>query len=192
MIYSPLNLRPYLRADQALHDSYFHLALTIFHVILPSFCPPSHSIVAVFWSRAHSVKKQSIDAATHPMAISRWYQENRERGAQARAQAQAREDNNAALTPSPSKLSEGSHPITLLGISSLGNLDKIFQHSAFENIHCHDVFAASRLSPNGVDLTNYTFIKRLWIRLKCHTLDPIVVERFWENLLACIDEFLVS
>ena len=191
-MYSPLNLRPYLRADQALHDSYFHLAMTIFHVILPSFSPPSDSIGAVFWSRARSVKKQSVDASRHPMAISRWYQESREWGERARAKAQAREHSNAALTPSTFKHLEGSHPVPLLGISSLGNLDKIFQHSAFENIRCHDTFSASRFFPNKIYLTNYTFIKRLWIQLKYHALEPIVVERFWENLLTCIDEFLVS
>ena len=126
------------------------------------------------------------------MAISRWYQENREWGERARAQARAREDNNAALTPSLPKRLEGSHPVPLLGISSLGNLDKIFQHSAFENIRCHDAFSVARFPNNGVYLTNYTFIKRLWFRLKYNGLELIVLERFWENLLACIDEFLVS
>ena len=62
MMYSALNLRPYLLTNSISSDSYWYLAVGYFNVILPSFLR-SGDISSTFWHRARAAKQQTAHAA---------------------------------------------------------------------------------------------------------------------------------
>lgn len=55
MLYSALNLRPYLKKS----GDWYHIAIGYYNIILPSFMPSALSSTAAFWHRAASVRAQT-------------------------------------------------------------------------------------------------------------------------------------
>jgi hypothetical protein len=55
MLYSALNLRPYLKGS----GDWYHIAIGYYNIILPSFLPSTSSPVDAFWHRAASVRAQT-------------------------------------------------------------------------------------------------------------------------------------
>lgn len=197
-MYSALNLRPYLMANKALNDSYWFLAIGYFNVILPGFIPRSGDLAPTFWHRARSAKAQSTDAAKNPMIVSRSREMARERGERARAWAKEDDDKERGIWVAPppqvKKPTERPPSNALIGLSLLGNLDGMYKHSAFPDIHLHTLTTGSRQRAGGMLLFGYTFVGKLWLSLGYdeNGFDKDIVERFWANVLGCINEFLVN
>lgn len=63
MLYSALNLRPYLEAG----GDWYHIAIGYYNIILPSFLPSTISPAEAFWYRASVVRKQ-----TNEVVKSKW------------------------------------------------------------------------------------------------------------------------
>jgi len=199
MMYSALNLRPYIMANKALNDSYWYLAIGYFNVILPGFLPRSSDISAIFWHRARSAKAQSTDVVKHPMTVSRSRQMARERGARARVWAKEDDDKANGVwragPPAPQKKpSERPPSSALIGLSLLGNLDGIYKHSSFSDIELHTLTTGSRQRSGGMLLFGYTFVGKLWLSFGYdeNGFDKEAVENFWRTLLSCIDEYLIN
>ncbi|KAI5122362.1 hypothetical protein M0805_004120 [Coniferiporia weirii] len=124
LMYSALNLRPYLLASATADRSYWFTAIGYINIILPSFLPSSSAnqpqnqsaneeqdqdqdknqnqalktqdaVRRTFWHRARECKSQISRTAKHPLLMSRTHEMARLRGA--RARAWAREDDEKAL-----------------------------------------------------------------------------------------------
>ncbi|KAF9454147.1 hypothetical protein P691DRAFT_718074 [Macrolepiota fuliginosa MF-IS2] len=207
MMYSALNLRPFLKAEKALIDSYWFIAIGYFNVVLPAFTPQSSDIKSTFWYRARSAKKQSMDAAKHPLIVSRSIEMAQERAS--RARVWARQDDEAAgvvsPTPTTPPASIGNTPVpeclvpaskapstALLGLSLLGNLDGMYKHADFPRIKLHTLTTGSRQRSGGMLMFGYTFVRKLWISLGYdeNGFEKEVVDKFWSNMLTAVDELL--
>ncbi|KAI3622817.1 hypothetical protein WG66_015716 [Moniliophthora roreri] len=204
MMYSALNLRPYLAIERPLSDSYWFISIGYFNVILPTFLPKDGDLPKTFWHRAYKAKEQSARAAKSPMLISRSRHMAQERGA--RARVWGREDDEKAKgtwipppslpTPPPSPAEEKAAPkipsAALIGLSLLGNLDGMYKHGSFPDIKLHTLTTGSRQRPGGMLLFGYTFVGKLWVSLGYdkNGFDQDVVDRFWANVLGSIDDLL--
>jgi hypothetical protein len=201
LMYSALNLRPYLQAEKSLHDSYCFLAIGYFNVILPSFVPSnSENLVKTFWHRARSARTQSINAAKSPLTTSRSREMARERGKRARIWAKEDDDKEKgvwvppAKSPSPPQNNNKAPSTALIGLSLLGNLDGIFKHASFGEVQLHSLTPGSRQRAGAMLLFGYTFVGKLWISLGYdeNGFQEGIVEKFWENVLLCTQELLVD
>lgn len=198
MMYSALNLRPYLTSDTSLTSSYWFLAVGYFNVILPTFLPRTDDISSTFWHRARSSKEQSTHAAKNPMVVSRSREMARERGKRARAWAKEDDDKERGVwkAPPPSIPSTSPRPPSnaLLGLSLLGNLDGIYQHVSYPEIGLHTLTTGSRQRQGGMLLFGYTFAGKLWVSLGYdeNGFEKDTVAKFWENVLRGIEEFMIK
>ncbi|KAK7058449.1 hypothetical protein VNI00_002083 [Paramarasmius palmivorus] len=204
MMYSALNLRPYLSVERPLSDSYWFISIGYFNVVLPTFLPKDGDLDKTFWHRAYKAKEQSTRAAKSSMLISRSRQMAQERGA--RARVWGREDDEkakgirspAAVLPTPpsTPVEEKAMPkapsAALMGLSLLGNLDGMYKHASFPDIQLHTLTTGSRQRPGGLLLFGYTFVGKLWVSLGYdeNGFDKAVMNRFWANILGCIDGLL--
>jgi hypothetical protein len=201
MMYSALNLRPYLTADE-LNDSYWFIAISYFNVILPGFLPSS-DLAKTFWHRARSAKEQSTKVAKHPMVVSRSREMAKERGERARRWAKEDDDRErgimtsdppATATPPVQTNSVSKPPSTaLIGLSLLGNLDGIYKHAAFPQVKLHTLTTGSRQRSGAMLLFGYTFVGKLWVSLGYdeNGFEEGVVDKFWKNVLSLIEELLL-
>jgi len=205
MMYSALNLRPYLQRQPQSHPSVWFLAVGYFNVVLPTFLPPDSA--KIFWHRARIAKEQGTRYVKNPMIISRSLEMARERGC--RARQWAREDDDAEEqksqdvcivkqpTPAPAIPVTQSKPklpsSALIGLSLLGNLDGIYKHASFPSLQLHTLTTGSRQRPGGMLLFGYTFAGKLWLSLgwDINGFDAAVVDRFWQMVLLGVDEFLL-
>jgi hypothetical protein len=202
MLYSALNMRPYLMADKRLNDSYLFAAIGYFNVVLPTFLPQSGKIAGKFWHRARSAKAQSIKAVKTPMAVSRCRQMGRERRAQARVWAREDDDKLAGsfkkpivlASSSPGKLEKEKVPSNaLMGLSLLGDLDATYKHTTFPEIKLDTITSGTRQRSGGMLLFGYTFVGKLWVNFGYdkNGFREDVVNRFWTQVIRAIDEFLL-
>lgn len=220
LMYSALNLRPYFTVRRPVPwDSYWFLAIGYFNVILPNFLPrqeegaadASASVESTFWHRARQAKDQSTRAAKSPLIVSRTHEMARERGERARAWGKEDDEKEngtwvpPTAAPAPTPTADAAIPsepvlpprakvpsTALLGLSLLGNLDGIYKHASFPDIDLHTLTTGSRQRHGAMLLFGYTFKGKLWISLgydKNGFADG-VVENFWKETLAGIDEFL--
>lgn len=67
MLYSALNLRPYLQPG----GDWYHIAIGYYNIILPSFLPSTISPAEAFWYRASVVRKQTSDVVKSKWMASR-------------------------------------------------------------------------------------------------------------------------
>jgi len=199
MMYSALNLRPYLSPDEQ-NDSYWFIAISYFNIVLPGFFP-STDVAKIFWHRARSAKEQSTKIAKHRMVISRSREMAKERGD--RARQWAKEDDDTArgvakasppLTATVTSSAVEKPPSTaLIGLSLLGNLDGMYKHAAFPQIKLHTLTTGSRQRSGAMLLFGYTFVGKLWVSLGYdeNGFDKDVVDRFWANVLISMEELLL-
>ncbi|KAF5352707.1 hypothetical protein D9756_005938 [Leucocoprinus leucothites] len=208
MMYTALNLRPNIRAEKALSNSYWFIAISYFNVVLPAFLPQSGDISSTFWHRARSAKKQCADVAKHPLIVSRSIEMARERGTRARTWAKEDDDKAAGVvspTPPPPSPSVENTPVpeslvppskapstALIGLSLLGNLDGIYKHAEFPRIKLHTLTTGSRQRSGGMLLFGYTFVGKLWVSLGYdeNGFDKEVINQYWSNVLSAIDDLL--
>ena len=205
MMYSALNMRPYLMADKRLNDSYFFIAIGYFNIILPTFLPRTGEISSTFWHRARSTKSQIIKAMKTPMIISRCREMARERGTRARVWAQEDDQKLAGTFTKPKPVTSASPTVlqnqnkekipsnALIGLSMLGNLDATYKHTTFPEIELHTLTSGSRQRPGGMLLFGYTFVDRLWVSFGYdkNGFQEDVVDAFWTQVTDAIDEFLL-
>jgi hypothetical protein len=207
-MYTALNLRPNLKAEKALSDSYWFIAISYFNIILPTFLPQSSDIESTFWHRARLAKKQSTEAAKNPLIVSRSIEMARERGSRARIWAKEDDDKAAGVVspappPPPSSLDNTPVPeslvpsskapsMALIGLSMLGNLDGMYKHAEFPKIKLHTLTTGSRQRPGSMLLFGYTFVGKLWVSLGYdeNGFDKEVINKYWANVLSAIDELL--
>jgi len=209
LMYSALNLRPYFTVKKsAPWDSYWFLAIGYFNVILPSFLPQDkEKLEAIFWHRARQAKDQSSRAAKNPLILSRTHEMAKERGERSRAWAKEDDEKEAGTwqkpTPPLKVETETREPViparakapsgALIGLSLLGNLDGIYKHVTFGKIKMHTLTTGSRQRHGAMLLFGYTFAGKLWISLGYdeNGFAEGVVDRFWQETINCVDEFLV-
>ncbi|BGO96573.1 2-methylcitrate dehydratase [Rhodotorula toruloides ATCC 204091] len=82
----------------------------------------------------------------------------------------------------------------LMGLSMLGNLDGIYQHKEYDGIQLHSLTTGSRQRPGAILLFAYTFAGKLWISLGYDSNGFVkdAVEKWWDELLKGVDEFLLE
>ena len=72
MMYTALNLRPYLKAEKALNDSYWFLAISYFNVVLPTFIPRLGDVdILVKGTISEKTISRRCKAFTHRCTIDR-------------------------------------------------------------------------------------------------------------------------
>lgn len=172
MMYSALNLRPYLSPSESL--SYWFLSIGYFNVVLPSFFPRDLSDAErrIFWHRAAQAKKQTSKYVGSPFLLGRSRQMGLERAK--RAKTWAKEDDavfnglgNAAVqpksatpavpavsvTPAPEPTPSVPAPkppsVALVGLSLLGDLDRVFHHDRYPSVRLHALTPGSRVRGGG-------------------------------------------
>lgn len=196
-MYSALNLRPYFTVRPT-NDSYWFLAVGYFNVILSNFIPKSIDVSKTFWRRAQLAKEQSTRAAKNSMVVSRSRLMARERGTRSRAWAKEDDDKERGTWVAP-PATTSSEPkpyrapsAALIGLSLLGNLDGMYKHANFPIIELHTLTTGSRQRQGAMLLFGYTFAGKLWVSLGYdeNGFDKDVVQKFWDNCLSAIDEFL--
>jgi hypothetical protein len=200
MMYSALNLRPYMAKSPT---SYWFLALGYFNVVLPAFMPRTISDAQTFWHRAHLSKNQITRAAKSSMAVYRIHEMSKKRGAQARAWGKEDDEKaNGNWIPTPPASPQDEVPIAplppkapsdaLLGLSLLGNLDGIYKHQDFKSIKMSALTNGSRQRNGGMLLFGYTFVGKFWLSLGYDEegFEKETVRKFWDGLQAAVDEFL--
>jgi hypothetical protein len=197
MMYSALNLRPYFTVRPA-NESYWFLAIGYFNVILSNFIPKSIDVSSTFWRRAQSAKEQSTRAAKNPMVVCRSRLMARERGQRSRVWAKEDDEKERGTWVAPKKvISSEPKPdkapsSALIGLSLLGNLDGIYKHANFPEIELHTLTTGSRQRKGAMLLFGYTFAGKLFVSLGYDEdgFEQGVVQKFWDNCLSAIDEFL--
>ncbi|KAG8948424.1 hypothetical protein FRC04_009794 [Tulasnella sp. 424] len=208
MMYTALNLRPYLRPFDS---SYWIPALGFFNIVLPSFLPsPSlpgdktawKALRSTFWQRARSAKAQSARATRHPMLATRVREMARQRSETARAFAvedDAKELGLPMRPRNPSSMPTITRKATapsaaLLGLSHLGNLDGIYIHKDYPSVQLHTLAPATRIRPGGLILFAYTFAGKLYLNLgyDVNGFKDDIVEAWWKDLQGGVEEFLIG
>lgn len=200
MMYSALNLRPYMAKSPA---SYWFLAVGYFNVVLPTFLPRTISDTQTFWHRARLSKDQSIRTAKNSMAVYRTHEMAKKRGAQARAWGKEDDQKaNGTWVPPPPISTQEDVPAAplpqktpsnaLIGVSLLGNLDGIYKHQDFKSIKMHTLTTGSRQRNGGMLLFGYTFVGKLWLSLgyDAEGFEKETITKFWNGLEAAVGEFL--
>ncbi|GAA5993870.1 hypothetical protein JCM5350_006826 [Sporobolomyces pararoseus] len=85
--------------------------------------------------------------------------------------------------------------VSLMGLSMLGNLDGIYQHSDYSKrgIELHSLTTGSRQRPGALLLFSYTFAGKLWISLgyDSNGFERGMIENWWKELLKGVDELLL-
>jgi len=208
MMYSALNLRPYFTIKPTPPwNSYWFLAIGYFNVILPNFVPQD-DLARAFWHRARQAKEQSTQAAKHPLVVSRTHEMARERSQRAQKWGKEDDEKEKGIWSPPTPPSEQSPPTlpkepvlparskapsaALIGLSLLGNLDGIYKHQTFPALEMHTLTTGSRQRSGAMLLFGYTFKGKLWISLGYdeNGFAEGVVEKFWEEALSCVGDFL--
>jgi hypothetical protein len=161
MVYSAMSVANHMQPSHPQLDSAAIFACSYFNVVLPSFFPSNATgVQKTFWHRARLSKQQSTRAALHPMLISRIREMARVRAQ--RAQVWAKEDDEKVAgvwTPPPpppksdeqlAKEKQKTPSVALMGLSSMGNLDKLYHHAEYPTLNLHGVTAATRLRHQGI------------------------------------------
>ncbi|GAA5897369.1 hypothetical protein JCM6882_001869 [Rhodosporidiobolus microsporus] len=240
MIYSALNVRPFLQKSEA---DWYHIAIGYYNIILPSFLPSTLSPSAYFWHQAlsvrvqtsHAVKTPFLAARTALMALERERrsigferadeekramkrvveeaerglkglgigveesEEGDEAGRVKEAERLAKEAKEKAAKEAAAKKDQPAAPAkapstALLGLSMLGNLDGMYKHADFHGIQLHTLTTGSRQRPGALLLFAYTFAGKLWFSLgyDSNGFKKGSVERWWDELVKGVDEFLLE
>ncbi|EJT99015.1 hypothetical protein DACRYDRAFT_82912 [Dacryopinax primogenitus] len=219
MNYTALSLRPYLtypNAELEKHMSYWFVALTYFNIVLPAFLPKivtcsqheRRSFENTFWERCRSVRDQIAYITQSKFLVHR----ARIMGAQ-RAERAGRKwspvtggtavpvsSERALLPPSPDALGAISpryEPVpskALMGISLMGNLDKVYLADQYPEMELHDVATASRLKAGGLLFLAHTFAGRMWLHMAYdeNGFEKGSMERFWTEVQKAAEQVLID
>ncbi|GJJ09624.1 hypothetical protein Clacol_003847 [Clathrus columnatus] len=171
MMYSALNLRPYIPPStsddcsskiRSLSDSYWFLAVGYFNVVLPSFLARS------VFHRARLVKRQCMAASKSQLLLSRTRCMANERSVKAQKYAMIDDDElDVKMNQVDIRLTKStSESAALLGLSLLGNLDGIYQHDDYHpSVILNTLTTGSRQRSGGLLVFGYTFAGKLWLSI---------------------------
>jgi hypothetical protein len=202
MMYTALSLRPYLRPPSGgTEASYWFLALGYFNLVLPSFLPATRDAL---WLRAKSIGTQTQAVLRSRFLLPRVKIASTQRGARVRGLDPASLVNAGEFgVPPPdarASLLTSSEPApsaALMGLSLVGNLDKVYDPTKggyADAIELHTVTTASKLKPGGLLLLAHSFGGRLWLHL-CFDSNGFAqgrIEAFWEEMNKVVREYLVE
>src|SRR5258708_5565225 len=193
MMYTAVNLRPYMDAMPPPPESYVFLTLGYLNVILPGFLPrlanqsmadKKKVLHSIFWLRAKCVREQSQKTLSGPFFASRNRIMGQERAIRAKAWAvlddRADEDERrvkAGLAPlplaPPSSVSKPSPPPTpsapkhpsaaLIGVSIWPSIDSIYKVSNFPAIHLDQLVTQTRKNTGGMLIMGFTLRDKISI-----------------------------
>ena len=161
-MYSALNLRPNISTPTP-NESFFHLAVGYFNIILPSLLPLSLTADALVRHRARETKAQTIKAVKSPFLVSRSKETMRIRRERAVRWAGIDDGVNKMSDPFPTKRGAivkpeaGVNQKAFMGVSMLGNLDGMYKHADFSEVRLKSLMTGSRQRPGGLLLFAYTF-----------------------------------
>ncbi|KZV77597.1 hypothetical protein PENSPDRAFT_7426 [Peniophora sp. CONT] len=195
MIYSAMNVRPFLRPRP--HDSYMFLALGYFNIVLPSFLGQDEA--KTFWHRARSVKDQISKAQKTPMLIPRIREMTRRRAAQSRIWGREDDEKAAGTWVPPPPRPVSNTPATprapstvLCGLSMLGNLDTMYTYDAYPDIEVLALNNGPRLRGNGALMFAYTFLGKTSVHFYYDegAIEPKALTMFWDGMLGAVNEFM--
>ncbi|KZT61766.1 hypothetical protein CALCODRAFT_490666 [Calocera cornea HHB12733] len=220
MNYTALSLRPYLTypsAEAEKNMSYWFVALTYFNIVLPSFLPrvtcAQHQFPeSTLWERARSARDQIGRITRSRFLVHRariMGAQRAERAGKARvpvgsAVPMESEDSPAPasqLLPPPSDALAAISPRkeavpskALMGISLMGNLDKVYLADQYPDIELLDVATASRQKAGGILFLAHTFAGRMWLHMAYdeNGFAPGSMERFWEEVGKASDAVLIG
>nr|XP_019007907.1 uncharacterized protein I206_07543 [Kwoniella pini CBS 10737]OCF46688.1 hypothetical protein I206_07543 [Kwoniella pini CBS 10737] len=216
LIYSALNLRPnMLPSTSENFESFFHLAVGYFNIVLPTLIPSTITLSELFWHRAKMTKNQTIKAVKSPFVVSRsrntsiirkeraikWaiiddkqIEENSNIGLEIIKKnppqtLQLPTPENTPIIPEERKISQKA----LMGLSMLGNLDGMYKHSSFPSLQLTSLTTGSRQRNGALLLFAYTFAGKLWFSLGYdkNGFPSGVIEGFWQECQDLIDEVLL-
>ena len=192
MMYSAINVRPYLAPVPICPSTYWFLALTYFTVVLPSFFPPCQGI---FWHRARLAKSQTTKYVKSPFLASRALSMAAQRGGtRTSISTTIPESESYPQLPPDSRTTTPSPSHALLGLSLIGNLDHIYTPTSYAHpsVRLHSVTTASRQKEGGILLLEHTFAGRLWLHLCWDEMgfEEGVVETWWSEVVSGVGEFL--
>ncbi|OCF33645.1 hypothetical protein I317_02848 [Kwoniella heveanensis CBS 569] len=201
LIYSALNLRPnMLPSPTASTDSFFHLAVGYFNIVLPTLLP-SIPISDLFWHRARMTKSQTIKAVKSPFVVARSRETSVVRKQRAvkwakiddEEEERARQRTTPTISPSQNEKKPAISQKALMGLSMLGNLDGMYKHAAFPELELKSLTTGSRQRAGGLLLFAYTFAGKLWFSLGYdkNGFAPGEIEGFWAEVQALVEEVLI-
>nr|XP_018259757.1 uncharacterized protein I303_07825 [Kwoniella dejecticola CBS 10117]OBR81915.1 hypothetical protein I303_07825 [Kwoniella dejecticola CBS 10117] len=199
LIYSALNLRPnMLPATPESSESFFHLAVGYFNIVLPTLLP-SIPVSDLFWHRARMTKNQTMKAVKSPFVVARSRNTSivrKDRAVKWAAiddkeaeEAKAKQLNGNGNGNAERKVSQKA----LMGLSMLGNLDGMYKHASFPSLELTSLTTGSRQRNGALLLFAYTFAGKLWFSLGYdkNGFPAGVIEGFWQECQNLIDEVLV-
>ena len=161
-MYSALNLRPNMARELA-NESFFHLAVGYFNIILPSLLPLTIDAASLLWHRARETKAQTLKAVKSPFLVSKSKETMRIRRERAVRWAGIDDGVTKMSDHFPTKRSAivkpevGVSQKAFMGVSMLGNLDGMYKHAEFPDVELKSLMTGSRQRPGGLLLFAYTF-----------------------------------
>ncbi|KZO99634.1 hypothetical protein CALVIDRAFT_354359 [Calocera viscosa TUFC12733] len=220
MNYTALSLRPYLTYPSAQLEkqmSYWFVALTYFNIVLPSFLPVTcaeHFPASTFWERARAARDQIAGITRSRFLIHR----ARMMGAQRAERAGWKPVPAPPAVPMPSEdgipvqshlpllppssdaltaISPRKEPVpskALMGISLMGNLDKVYLADQYPDIKLLDVATASRQKAGGILFLAHTFAGRMWLHMAYdeNGFEEGSMERFWDEVGRAADAMFIG
>lgn len=177
MIYTAMNLRPYLTPPPSHPKSYWFLALGYFNIILPSYLPQSADTNSILWERARSARRQTKQAVSSRNVISRNRVMSAERAARARSEPSPYKtlEETASLAPS----------LALCGLSCAGNLDNIYLQSEYHSeLDLTSVMTVSKLKAGGLLVLSHTFRGQLNVQIAWDSkgFEEGTIEKLWTEI----------
>jgi len=205
-------------------SSYWFLSIGYFNIVLPSFLPGSicggpeeqhPGLQRTFWHRALCAKAQTSRYIKSPMLLYRsremarqrecsakvWAKEDDEELERKKAggkQASVKPVSPPVQAPNPPKAASGPPKkppsSALIGLSLLGDLDRVFHHSQYPCIRLNALTPGSRVRGGGTLLFGYTFAGKLWLNLPwdLNGFGDGVIDAFWKELVLGVEEFLMD
>ncbi|GAA5875905.1 hypothetical protein JCM16303_004038 [Sporobolomyces ruberrimus] len=145
---------------------------------------------SIGFERADEVKKLSEEMKG--LGIS----ESGEKGEEVeRMRKEAEEKEKERSTNGKEKEKTKVPNVSLMGLSMLGNLDGIYEHSKYleRGIELHTLTTGSRQRPGALLLFSYTFAGKVWLSLgyDSNGFEKGVIENWWKELLKGVDELLL-
>ncbi|KAI5478834.1 hypothetical protein MNV49_004566 [Pseudohyphozyma bogoriensis] len=217
MVYSALNVRPWLKKDAC--EDWFHIAIGYYNIILPSFLPSTATPAQTFWQRALATRQQTFKVVKSSLLLSRtkimalererrsvgFEMEDERRRLEKQAKGAAGlgimvggvplvAPEMKAVVRKPVVAEKKVPSTALMGLSMLGNLDAMYAHKSYTNLSLHTLTTGSRQRQAAILLFAYTFAGKFWLSLGYDSLGfkEGVVEGFWDELQKGVGEFLLS
>lgn len=94
----------------------------------------------------------------------------------------------------PSPLLPKAPSLALLGLSLIGDLDRIYERSAYGPITLHNLIPSYRKNKGGMLVACRTLAGSMTVNLVLDVegFDRPIIEEFWDNIRHCVREYMVG